>query len=45
METIMNVSKLVQAALNELGAIIITLIGVLGIVKLLVNHIKELFNK
>jgi len=41
---IKKISKLVQLAINELGAIAIGLIGVLGIIKLLIDMVKELFN-
>ena len=33
METIKRISKIVQVALTELGAIVIALIGLLGIIK------------
>ena len=45
MEIIKEISEVIQLALNEFGAIIVTLIGVIGIIKLLKNQVKELFKK
>ncbi len=45
MESIKYVSKIIQVLINEIGIIMITLIGVIGIAKLLINQFRELFNK
>lgn len=43
MKIIKKVSKIIQSALTELGAIIIGLIGLLGIIELLIDQISQLF--
>ncbi len=45
METIKEISDIVQVALYEIGAIVTTLIGLLGIFKLLKDQISNLFGK
>lgn len=45
MDTIKEISNLIQVGLNELGSIIVVLIGVLGIIKLLKDQVKQLFGK
>jgi len=45
MEIIIEISTWIKTVINELGAIIVTMIGVLGIVKLFINQCKDLLNK
>jgi len=45
MEEIRHISSLIQAFLFEIGAIATTVIGVIGIVKLMVDQIKQNFGK
>lgn len=45
MEEIRKLSDLVQATLYEVGAIVTTLIGLLGVFKLLKDQAKQFFGK
>ena len=45
MELITEISTLIKTVINEAGTIMVTMIGVLGIVKLFINQCKELLNK
>lgn len=45
MELITEISTLIKTVINEVGTIMVTMIGVLGIVKLFIGQCKELRNK
>ncbi|GAA5044282.1 hypothetical protein GCM10011506_47900 [Marivirga lumbricoides] len=45
MEEVKLVSEIIQVSINELGSIVISLIGLLGILKMLKQQTKKLFDK